>query len=627
MRQCEYHYADGRRCGNHVIPGSKFCLQHRRRMVTAGPGAFLLHCLAGFRQAAGSPARPVTVGSQLRYPGLYRDRHEVPVAAEALVFLPVAPGAEGGETATVCQLLLQLSTIMDLGGIRILYALAGRRGFLVRLGPSAGAGEPLSRFYDQLASAVQLAGGQLFVGGDQHFIIYRDQEAPAGYDALGGPAAVGDLVLVDASGCYHLPATELRVLALAELLLRVGTGKGRRSSPRDAGQLYVLAPVELYRLAVRFCRRWQVDCRASRFTASGRQQVLFQLLHPVRVPVNVVSYLADLPGCRVYVPAGDRDGSLLLVPWRHDFNGLAANFLGAFPDRTLVLLGAGGDEAGFSLTPTPVFFPLDELTDHYSQGLPAVGQRLQPDKRQLPRLAMSVQLVADSRRPPPAAVLLRDREIEWFRCLRRRLPPFVFSRGEIFAGAEHLLLLGAELPTGLLPFGQRFYRYDDGALFLPVGLKLLPAVPWLLLQSLLEVGADEYLFMTRNERLVLKRDDFLPLETLLLPDAGQQQTRLRLTAWEPPELPAVVPTELAEMATKEVPLSREGKSAVGEPPVRGADAGVPPKDEKELFARRARALEADGNLIEAAVCFSLAALPEAAARCYEAAARQLDESS
>jgi len=638
MHQCEYFYPDGQRCGNHVIPGSNFCLQHRRPAAAAGgpESILLIRRLAGFRQAAGMAARPAPADARPCHPGLDRDRQGVLVAGEGLVFLPVRDGDQGGR-GLLPALLVRLSTIMDLGEILALHSLAGGRGFLLRLRPpDSEAADALSRFYDRLAAAVQLDGGRLFVGGGQHFIVYRDPGAPTGYDALGAPAPPDTLVLVDSTGSYHLPVGDLQSLEVTDLLLAFRPDCRRPPAAKTDGEFYALVPLAIYRLAARFCRRWQVDCQAARCGEEEREQVLLQLRHPRQVPVNVVNYLDDLPGCRVLAPAGRRGDRLLLVPRRCRFSGRADNLLGAFPDNCLAVLGDDRENRGLLFSPAPVFFPLESLTACQPDGIPATGIKLSPARKQLPRLSMSLQLVADGGRPPAAAgLLLRDREIEWFRRLRYRLPPFVFSRGEVFAGRRHLLLLGADLPAGLLPFGSRLYRYEQTSLLLPVGMKLLPAVAWPVLQKVLEVGADEYVVLTPRERLAFQRHDFVPLASLLQLD-DQPPMEVKVTAWRlpdsgtpllPPEMAALAAEEereppLTAAGGRESPTAGRSEPEAGMPPA-GNPAVGSPADEAALFAARARRLRQEEKFLEAAVCFSLAEQPQAAADCYRLAARQL----
>ncbi|MBN2332412.1 MAG: hypothetical protein JXO49_12560 [Deltaproteobacteria bacterium] len=637
MNQCTYMLSDDRRCSNPSVPGTDYCTVHQlyagMSAGNAGGGA-----LAHFRQSSAVTARPSSIGTEPTYPGLFVDQRHILVGHEGLITL-CSPEAGGDEVVDprLLSLLTTISEEVPLAGRVTVMRLLHRRGYLVRVSTPDREWSGFSRFFDWLAAAAAHSNGRLYVGQEQHFICYRDRQAPRGYDTVAGPVALETLMLADETGQYHIPARELAPLPLDELLLHCVPVAD--SQPVALGESFVLAPQAYYRLLARYCRRHRLAYRLARFTdQQGARQVVFHLEDGRQedetkiLPANVIAYLSSLPFCQVLRLAAGGGSRKLLVPWNQALPGNAEHLLGVFPADCLVIVPGGQEAASRCIVPAPPFFAGDDLL---VRGLSAaVTDAALPITAQDLQLEIPLLLVPDlGTHHSPAAIVLDAEEMAWVRRLLYRLPPMVFDDLRLFYGVDHGVLLGDGRSLVAVPFGIPLRRVRESNLYIPLAEKLVPELSWSVLAEVLDLKDQVVTLLTGAQCFEVPEDAFFPLSRFLVADIGRPSVRLALRpaaalpplTWTMPPGEGPVPKVDEETLVQQELLA--GQSALSTERQPEETAGVPAGGEdreKEIFGLRAEKLLREGDYLSAAVCFSLADDLSQAALCYQQAALALE---
>jgi hypothetical protein len=574
--------------------------------------------------AATTQAQPSAAGQSPRFPGLQADERNILVAPQGLILLAVEPGsAPVPPFNRLVRLLAPLSQTLVLPDQLSLYRRADRGDILVRLLPAPATG--LSSFYDTASWVAGLVDARLYIGQEPTFIQYRDASAPRGYDAPPlQPAARGNtLRLVDQQGVSELPLDSFSEWPLAAVLLRIAP-LPEPGGPLPA-QVYALAPPALYPLLAPYFQAHHLHYRLAQLEGEAGALILFQLSPRPQapsghqVPAFILDYLTRLPRVCVLVVAHQSGDQCILLPWRHRYPLAIPHLTAAFAPAELVLLLAD-TYPSLRVRPVPPFVDGDLLAQVHIPRTEPQALIPQPVRSHRPLQLPVLLRTAEGPTPPIAAVLLNVRELTWLRPLLYRLPRASFRAWSLCAGQDRAVLVGGELPVDGIPFGLPLRRLGDTGLFIPLRRRLVPELPWEILRQVLDIQDGRYTFLTAEYRLDLPRVDFVPLSRVLTADPARPRisfqarlaTGLSPLHWTTPQRPPQASAPVQE-------------------PHRGGIVKQPPE---ELPARQnlnshwlaqARAWEAAGDDLAAAVCYSLLNDPVNSARCYRRAAKLTGE--
>lgn len=609
MAQCERLLENGERCSNPALPGSALCKIHRgvvfRPLRTAVPDP------SPTVQASASP-----LGSVPTFPGLRADERNVLVGPQGVIWLERGPDDDFARLARVVALLSQAFPLP--GQARLL---RGDPGALVLLTPAANPPGGLSDWYDAAARA----GGRLYVGQDNTFVLYRDEEAPRGYDAS-APATppAGELLLVGRDGPRTLVLADFAEVSLADFCVQIAPLPEPASAP--PARVYALAPPALYRLLAGHFRTHRVRCALAGLRLNDREVHLFEVSAADRgaVPGFVLDYLERLPRVTVLTEAHAADAQQFLVQWGYHHPMRLAHVASAFGPGELVLLMAEHYPSA-RVSPTPQFHDGDALLQVH---VPRPTTRGTPAADVAPPLRLQVRLApSPGPTPPLAALLLTEREVGWLRRLLFRLPGDRLAAYCLYHGQEHSVLLGEDRPIEGVPFGVPLRRLGDTRLFLPLRSRLIPELSPRLLAEALEVGEDHCTVLTDDGRFDLPMTAFTPLTRGLVDDPARP--RLRVTLAVPPELPPLrwkaPPAPVVAIVLPTGPPV-ERPPSVREVTAPGALGGAKPRrvesfpDLDEHLRLRACGCEAAGDFLAAAVLYGLVNDAANCGRCYRLAA-------
>ncbi len=493
-------------------------------------------------------ARIALYQTRLRTPGLGLDSKGVALGAKGLLLLPSIDRLVA--LLSVYTRDHSLESLLPSLEIRVVQSKLGAHEIAFTF-----AAESSDRM-DSLAEAARLVGGLTFTGASRHYVQYRDEAAPFGYDT-------DELLETDAPlALYHdrfsQTYAEGRSIDLRTLLLRLMLHIDPRTVD-DPGARLLVAERGLGPALIHYLVRSRVDGEVTvgewpPASAFDEGPVLRYVLRIFDLPKRTRSLMRTTPGITMFVPAAP--GVAVEVGHRHPIQLRACP---VFDPNGLVFYRGRGQEP-WSLDRVPKMgdlraFARFELREE-DQGTVAVATRtLEPEPMRVP-----LRLV-------PATSPWRNVTAAWIPTekipLLRRLV-YALPRRSISQTTLAFTDRGAFLrtPTGIeaVPLGTFFVEVHPGV-YIPAGYETTPAVAPEVLFRAIGAPASHVIFLSTEAKvLAVEASAFTPLESVLLESP----------AWEP----TLASTTLAALA--EVPIELK-LSPLGWSPFRGAEAPGDPK--------------------------------------------------
>ncbi len=158
-----------------------------------------------------------------------------------------------------------------------------------------------SHMLDRAAAIARLLRGSVCTGRAPHFVRYRDQEAPFGYDAARLSTVSEGLVLYDQAG--PLQFKEEGEISMKGLLLSLTLMRLRRE-PLSSGPLFIRTPPGLRNAVQRFLWERRIVAGVAELVreASGRfdQATTFYLFRVEQFSARLIPLFEGLPGVELY---------------------------------------------------------------------------------------------------------------------------------------------------------------------------------------------------------------------------------------------------------------------------------------------------------------------------------------
>jgi hypothetical protein len=331
---------------------------------------------------------------------------------------------------------------------------------------------------DRAARLARLVGGAIYTGTAKHFVKYRDDRSPFGYDAI-------DIGAMAASTDFMVHGDEFAQAYVSEgdlpfqrLLFRLSIRKlpgGEQLAPEDRAELFLAVAHGLSDGIIRYLWRNRVEAHAGVFSPSSSSAFDdrvrdrgYMLIRVRNLPERILQLFLGTPGIDVFRPVGA--GAAVAVGYEHPIDlASCASVFGAdafhvfWPgDRVDVLPGPLqlSDIADLTRVDLELDRPRDPAA-HGGAAPPAIGVDL--------KLAAAMG--------PPRRVVATLIPLEHAARLKRilfALPP-VSLRGHRIAITERgLLVLGSE-NLDVIPLGQLLCELTPG-LLVPLGMDVVPRV-------------------------------------------------------------------------------------------------------------------------------------------------------
>jgi hypothetical protein len=330
-----------------------------------------------------------------------------------------------------------------------------------------------SYLLDRASRCARLVGGATFTGSSKHFVLYRDDRSPYGYDVvdLTPPPAGAEVVLHAAEGSQAY--SREGEMDIARLVLRLSLRRlpgGERLDAEGRASLVLTVPSGLAPGVIRYLWRNRVRTEVALVTpaAADAPESRYLLARVADLPPRILESFLGIPGLGVHRPI--LENVVVEVGYRHPIE--LSSCAGLFPaDKFFVFSGA---RDAVDVLAGPI-----ELSD--AQHLTDIDIKIEEPRERAgavgPAQPVGIPLkLAPSVLPPRRIVgaLVSWQEAPRLKKLVYALPPSTL-RGHRIASSERGILLVARDNVDVVPLGSLLSELLPG-LFLPLGMDLVPRV-------------------------------------------------------------------------------------------------------------------------------------------------------
>ena len=366
---------------------------------------------------------------------------------------------------------------------------------------------------DRAARLARLVGGAIYTGTAKHFVKYRDDRSPYGYDAVDISAMAAQTDFMVHGDEFAQSYMREGDLPFGKLLFRLSIRRipgGDRLAAEDRGELFLAVAHGLAEGIIRYLWRNRVEAQAGLFTpkaesAFDEARRGYMLIRVRGLPERILALFLGTPGIDVFRPAGA--SAAVAVGFEHPID--LASCQSVFPpetfhvfwpcDRVDVLPGplALSDIGDL----TRVDLELDKPRDPTAHGGGAPEQ-------------IGVELRLAASMGPPRRVVATLISTEHGPRLKRilfALPP-VSLRGQRVAVTDRGILVVGSENLDVIPLGQLLCELTPG-LLVPLGMDIVPRVsPEVLSRALGHQPGVTTVFTTDNRPFQIGDGSFTSLE-------------------------------------------------------------------------------------------------------------------
>lgn len=365
----------------------------------------------------------------------------------------------------------------------------GSREFLVLFHAAS------SYLVDRAARIATLLGGLTFTGSGKHFVKYRDEASPLGYDVAelaseGQGLATAGAEFILYADAFTEACSRVKEIPFSQLVFRLSPrpipGEGPRSQRRGGGQKRTASAREVLWLVVQpglatsvltYLWRNRVAVEAALVSREGAGGAFDQggryLLARVHdLPERILALYGELPGIEVHRPIGPN--FVVEAGFRHPLRLESCHSV--FDKEKFYVFSGRRDSVDVIAAPGGAL-PLTDGEKLVAVGFD-LGERGEPvaaAAAPVDPLRVTLKLVPSNAAPRRVtATLVPWAQLDWLKKLVFTLPPTVLSGYRVAPVDDGLLVLGEQGVDGL-PLGEMFQEAAP-SIFIPVGFEFLPRV-------------------------------------------------------------------------------------------------------------------------------------------------------
>lgn len=379
---------------------------------------------------------------------------------------------------------------------------------------------------DRASRLARLAGGGTYTGSGKHFVKYRDERSPYGYDATAAMAIPDGFDLVTHDEDVSQPYAREHDISLEKLLFRLSLRRVTGATPPEERHLIVTARRGLAGGVIRYLWRNQVAAEvglatpASTSAFEDRDREL-GIARVRDLPARMLDLFLATPGIDVFRPV--TANVAVEVGYQHiiDLSACAS----VFPsDRTFLFCGGRGAGNTVIALAGPLELSAIEHVTEIDVGIAAeeLSSRDGADAGTLltvspaDKLGVEARLESSSAAPRNIkAALIPLERASWLKKLVFFLPENSL-RGQRVAVTDRGILVVGGTDIDLVPIGEHLTEHAPG-LLIPLGMEVSPRVMPEVLSEALGHGAGTVTIMPREgPAFQLKDSALLPLERSVL---------------------------------------------------------------------------------------------------------------
>jgi hypothetical protein len=331
---------------------------------------------------------------------------------------------------------------------------------------------------DRAARLARLVGGAIYTGTAKHFVKYRDDRSPYGYDAVdigAMPASTDFMVHGDEFAQGYVREGDL---PFARLLFRLSIRKmpgGERLASEDRSDLFLAVAHGLADGIIRYLWRNRVEAQAGLFNPRSSSAFDdrtrdrgYMWIRARNLPERILALFLGTPGIDVFRPAGAN--AAVAVGYEHPID--LASCQSVFPAETFHVFWPGDR---VDVLPGPL--ALSDIGDLTRVDLELERPREPSAHAGKAAESIGVELRLAAAMGPPRRVVATLIPLTHGSRLKRilfALPP-VSLRGHRVAVTERGILVVGSENLDVIPLGQLLCELTPG-LLVPLGMDIVPRV-------------------------------------------------------------------------------------------------------------------------------------------------------
>jgi hypothetical protein len=388
---------------------------------------------------------------------------------------------------------------------------------------------------DRAARLARLVGGSMYTGTAKHYVKYRDDRSPYGYDAVDIGAMPPNADFVVHGDEFQQAYQREGELPFGKLLFRLSIRKlpgGEKLGPEDRGELYLAVAQGLADGIIRYLWRNRVEAQAGLFTP--RPQSAFEdarergymWIRARNLPERILALFLGTPGIDVFRPAGTN--AAVAVGYEHPIDLTSCQSV--FAADTFHVFWPGDR---VDVLPGPlVLSEIGDLTrvdlelDKPRDPVPQKGGAAEP---------IGVELRLAAAMGPPRRVVATLIELAHASRLKRilfALPPVSLRGHRVAITDRGILVVGSE-NLDVLPLGQLLCELAPG-LLVPLGMDVVPRVsPEVLARALGHATGTVTVFTADGKPFQVPESSFTTLERRSLAKVEAEHPGVEDMAAEP----------------------------------------------------------------------------------------------
>jgi hypothetical protein len=368
---------------------------------------------------------------------------------------------------------------------------------------------------DRAARLARLVGGAIYTGTSKHFVKYRDDRSPYGYDAVdigAMPAQTDFMVHGDEFAQGYIKEGEL---PFQRLLFRLSIRKlpgGDALDAEDRGDLFLAVARGLADGIIRYLWRNRVEAQAGLFTPGStsafddrQSERGYMLIRARALPERILQLFLGTPGIDVFRPAGAN--AAVAVGYEHPID--LASCASVFPPETFHVFWPNDR---VDVLPGPL--TLSDIADLTRVDLELDKPRDPAQHAGGAAEAIGVELKLAAAMGPPRRVVATLIPVEHGSRLKRilfALPPVSLRGHRVAATDRGILVIGSE-NLDVIPLGQLLCELTPG-LLVPLGMDVVPRVsPEVLARALGHQAGIVTVFVTDGRPFQVNEGAFTTLE-------------------------------------------------------------------------------------------------------------------
>lgn len=355
---------------------------------------------------------------------------------------------------------------------------------------------------DRAARLCRLVGGAIYTGTAKHFVKYRDDRSPYGYDAVDIGAMAGGIDFMVHGDEFAQGYVREGDLPFQRLLFRLSIRKlpgGDKLDAEDRGELYLAVARGLADGIIRYLWRNRVEGHAGLFTPGTTSAFDdhardrgYMLIRARGLPERILALFLGTPGIDVFRPAGAN--AAVAVGYGHPID--LASCASVFGADTFHVFWPG-DRVDVLAGP----LALSDIADLTRVDLELDRPREPSPRDGAPPDAIGVALKLAAAMGVPRRVVATLIPLAHASRLKRilfALPPVSLRGHRVAVTDRGILVVGSE-NLDVIPLGQLLCELAPG-LLVPLGMDVVPRVTPEVLSRALGHGAGIVTVFTADNR-------------------------------------------------------------------------------------------------------------------------------